>query len=252
MLQAGPGALHRPDSRCTLECSFRGRDGVRVLVVEDEEPLAELIRQGLKENGHAVDVARDGDEGEFLARTGVYDVVVLDIMLPRQSGFEVVRKMRSTGSTVPVLFLSARGGVADRVTGLDLGADDYLTKPFAFSELLARLRALRRRAGGAGPAELRCADLAVDLPRHRVTRAGAELDLTAKEFALLEFLLRHCGQVVTRSAIIENVWDMNFDSLSNVVEVLVNRLRKKVDEPFPQPLIHTVRGVGYVIRPPQA
>jgi len=225
---------------------------VRILVVEDEEHLAELIRRGLKENGYAVDVARDGDEGEFLARTGVYDVVLLDIMLPRQSGFEVVRKVRAAGSSVPVLFLSARDEVQDRVTGLDLGADDYLTKPFAFSELLARLRALQRRGGGAGVAELKCADLVVNVARHRVTRAGTEVDLTSKEFALLEFLVRHCGEVVTRSAIIENVWDMNFECFSNVVEVLVNRVRKKVDEPFGSPLIHTVRGVGYVIRPPGA
>ncbi len=225
---------------------------MRILVVEDEEHLAELIRKGLKENGHAVDVARDGDEGEFLARTGVYDVVVLDIMLPRQSGFEVVRKVRAAGSAVPVLFLSARDEVQDRVTGLDLGADDYLTKPFAFSELLARLRALQRRRGGAGAADLSCADLTVNVARHRVTRAGREIELTPKEFALLEFLVRHSGEVVTRSAIIENVWDMNFECFSNVVEVLVNRVRKKVDEPFESPLIHTVRGVGYVIRPPEA
>ncbi len=225
---------------------------MRILVVEDEEHLAELIRKGLKENGYAVDVARDGDEGEFLARTGVYDVVVLDIMLPRQSGFEVVRKVRAAGSTVPVLFLSARDEVQDRVTGLDLGADDYLTKPFAFSELLARLRALQRRRGGAGAGELSCADLEVNVARHRVTRAGQDIELTPKEFALLEFLVRHSGEVVTRSAIIENVWDMNFECFSNVVEVLVNRVRKKVDEPFEAPLIHTVRGVGYVIRPPEA
>ena len=225
---------------------------MRILVVEDEESLAEFMRKGLKENGHAVDVARDGDEGEYLALTAVYDVVVLDVLLPRQSGFEVVRRMRSAGADVPVLFLSALDGVEHRVKGLDLGADDYLTKPFAFSELLARLRALARRAGPVGQAELTCEDLVMNVSRHRVTRAERELELTAKEFSLLEFLLRHCGELVTRTAIIESVWDMNFDSISNVVEVLVNRLRKKVDEPFPEPLIHTVRGVGYVIRAPKA
>ncbi len=224
---------------------------MRVLIVEDEKRLAEFIRKGLQENGYAADVAADGEEGELLALTEAYDVIVLDIMLPRQSGLEVVRKIRANGLTVPVLLLSARDGLEDRVTGLDLGADDYLVKPFAFGELLARLRALLRRSSSMAPLELNCGDLIMDLRQHSVTRAGQRLDLTPKEFSLLELLLRHRGQVVTRTSIVESIWDMNFDSFSNVVEVLVNRLRKKVDEPFRTPLIHTERGVGYVVRSPE-
>ena len=224
---------------------------MRVLIVEDEKRLAEFIRKGLQENGYAADVAADGEEGEVLALTEAYDVVVLDIMLPRQSGLEVVRRIRAEGLTVPVLLLSARDGLEDRVTGLDLGADDYLVKPFAFGELLARLRALLRRSSSMASLELNCGDLIMDLPQHSVTRAGQRLDLTPKEFSLLELLLRHRGQVVTRTSIVESIWDMNFDSFSNVVEVLVNRLRKKVDEPFRTPLIHTERGVGYVVRSPE-
>lgn len=224
---------------------------VKVLIVEDEERLAEFVRKGLRENGCTVDVAHDGEQGEVLALTGAYDVIVLDIMLPGQSGFEVVRKIRAAGVAVPVLFLSARDKLDDRVAGLELGADDYLVKPFAFAELLARLRALERRSGAIAPAELTCADLVMNPADRRVTRASQPLDLTPKEFGLLELLLRHAGEVVTRTAIIEKVWDMNFYSFTNVVEVLVNRLRKKVDEPFPDRLIHTVRGVGYALRPPE-
>ena len=203
---------------------------VKVLIVEDEERLAEFVRKGLRENGCTVDVAHDGEQGETLALTGAYDVIVLDIMLPGQSGFEVVRKIRAADVAVPVLFLSARDKLDDRVAGLELGADDYLVKPFAFAELLARLRALGRRSGAIAPAELTCADLVMSPVDRRVTRAG---------------------EVVTRTAIIEKVWDMNFYSFTNVVEVLVNRLRKKVDEPFPDRPIHTVRGVGYALRPPE-
>jgi heavy metal response regulator len=221
---------------------------MRVLLVEDERHLAEFVRKGLKENGHAVDVACDGDEGELLAGTDAYDVLILDIMLPGQSGFEVVRKVRAAGISKPVLFLTARDDVADRVRGLDLGADDYLVKPFAFDELLARLRALERRSGSVAPTELRCHDLVVNLPQRKVTRAGKTIDLTPKEFSLLECLLRRCGEVVTRTSIIEKVWDIHFDAFTNAMDVLVNRLRKKVDEPFREQLIHTVRGVGYVLR----
>jgi heavy metal response regulator len=225
---------------------------VRVLVVEDEKPLAEFIRKGLKENGYAVDTAYDGDEGEVLASVEPYDAIVLDIMLPRQTGLEVLRKIRAAGVTTPVLLLSARDGLSDRVSGLDLGADDYLVKPFAFPELLARLRALQRRSGPMAPLELTCDDLVMDVVRRKVHRAGKEIDLTPKEFSLLEHLLRHEGEAVTRTSIIEHVWDMHFDSFSNVLDVLVNRLRNKIDGPFRRRLIHTVRGVGYAIHPPQA
>lgn len=221
---------------------------MRVLVVEDEKPLAAFLKKGLQENGHAVDVSHDGEEGEYLARTELYDAVILDVMLPKQSGFEVVRKLRADGVAVPVLFLSARDGVEDRVAGLDLGGDDYLTKPFAFEEVLARLRALDRRGDAPAPTELRCADLTLSPARRTVVRAGQQIDLTAREFNLLHHLMKHCGEVVTRTSIVETVWDMNFDSFSNVVDVLVHRLRSKVDEPFDAPLIHTVRGVGYVLR----
>jgi len=221
---------------------------MRVLVVEDERALAEFIRKGLKENGYAVDVANDGDEGELLAATETYDAIILDIMLPGQSGFEVIRKLRADGVSTPTLFLSARDGLDDRVTGLDLGADDYLVKPFAFPELLARLRALGRRSASMAPVELTCGDLTMDVVHRNVARAGKEIELTPKEFGLLEYLLRRQGETVTRTAIIEHVWDMHFDSFSNVLDVLVNRLRNKVDAPFGRPLIHTVRGVGYVLR----
>lgn len=221
---------------------------MRILVVEDEKPLAEFIRKGLKENGYAVDVAYDGDEGEALATLETYDAIVLDIMLPGQSGFEVLRRVRGAGVSTPVLFLSARDGVGDRVTGLDLGGDDYLVKPFAFPELLARLRALHRRPTSMSPLQLKCGDLTMDVVHRKVFRAEREIELTPKEFSLLEYLLQHQGEVVTRTAIIEHVWDMHFDSFSNVVGVLVNRLRNKIDVPFSRHLIQTVRGVGYVIR----
>ena len=221
---------------------------MRVLVVEDEKPLAEFIRKGLREEGYAVDVAHDGEDGEHLGTSETYDVVVLDVMLPHQSGFEVVRRMRAAGVMTPVLFLSARDGLDDRVRGLDLGADDYLVKPFAFAELLARLRALGRRSDSMTPTELTCDDLTMDVVRRKVTRAGRDIELTPKEFALLEFLLRHQGQPATRTAIIENIWDMHFDSFSNVLDVLVNRVRRKVDASSVRPLIHTIRGVGYVLR----
>ena len=224
---------------------------MRVLVVEDERSLARFICKGLKEHGYAVDVAHDGDQGEMLALTGLYDVIVLDIMLPGQSGFEVVRKIRAADVSVPVLFLSARDGLEDKVTGLDLGADDYLGKPFAFAELLARLRALQRRAESVAPLELRCFDLVVNLAQRKIARAGKKIELTPKEFSLLECLLRRCGEVVSRTSIIDKVWDVHFDLFHSAVDVLVSRLRKKVDEPFEERLIQTVRGVGYVIRPPE-
>ncbi len=220
---------------------------MRILVVEDEKRLASYLAKGLRENGYAVDVAHDGEEGAHLARSGIYDAIVLDILLPKQSGFEVIRAVRRDGVATPILCLTARGEPNDRITGLDLGADDYLAKPFNFAEVLARLRALLRRSPRMAPTVLQCADLALDPATRRVTRAGKEVDLTPREYALLEFLLRRAGTVVTRSALIEGIWDMNFDSLTNVLDVLVNRLRTKMDVPFPQRLIHTVRSVGYVL-----
>jgi len=220
---------------------------MRVLVVEDDQRLASHLRNGLRENGYAVDVASDGEEGAHLGSTGLYDVILLDIMLPRQSGFEVVRAIRRAGVGTPILCLTARDQPTDKITALDLGADDYLVKPFNFAELQARIRALLRRSPRMAPSQLACADLVLDPATRRVTRDGQEIELTPREYALLEFLLRRAGSVVTRSALIEGIWDMNFDSLSNVLEVLVNRLRAKVDYPFPQRLIHTVRSVGYVL-----
>ena len=222
---------------------------MRILVVEDDRQLAQFVAKGLRESGCAVDVAYDGVDGAHLGRTEAYDAIVLDIMLPKQSGFGVIRELRRAGVDVPILCLTARDSVEDRVMGLDLGADDYLVKPFHFAELLARLHALQRRSPKMAPAELRCQDLVLDPSTRMVSRAGTPISLTAKEFNLLECLMRRAGTVVTRTAIIENVWDMNFDSLANVVEVYINRLRAKVDRPFCGKLIHTVRGVGYVMKP---
>ena len=220
---------------------------MRILVVEDERRLASFLSNGLRESGYAVDTAYDGEEAVHLGRSGVYDVILLDILLPKQSGFEVIRQLRAAGSQTPILCLTARDQPSDKVTGLDLGADDYLAKPFDFAELLARVRALLRRSPQVAPATLRCADLELDPATRRVCRADEPIDLTPREYSLLEFLMRRAETIVTRAAIIEGVWDMNFDSLTNVLDVLVNRLRVKVDRPFGQPLIHTVRSVGYVL-----
>ena len=220
---------------------------MRILVVEDEKRLASFLASGLRENGYAVDVAGDGEEAAYLGKTGLYDVILLDVLLPKQSGLEVLRQLRRADVHTPVLCLTSRDQPADKVAALDLGADDYLAKPFNFAELLARIRALLRRSSTMAPTTLACGDLELDPATRKVTRAGEALDLTPREFALLEFLLRRAGSVVTRSAIIEGVWDMNFDSLTNVLDVLVNRLRAKVDRPFDRPLIHTVRTVGYVL-----
>jgi two-component system, OmpR family, copper resistance phosphate regulon response regulator CusR len=220
---------------------------MRILVVEDEAKTAAYVSKGLTEHAYVVDVATDGVEGLHLASSGHYDLVLLDVMLPGADGWSVLENLRRHRQT-PVLFLSARDAVADRVKGLELGADDYLVKPFAFSELLARIRTLLRR-GGAPQAETRVqvGDLDVDLVRRRVSRGGVRIDLTAKEFALLDYFLHHVGEVVSRTLIAEHVWDMNFDSDTNVVDVAVRRLRAKLDDPFPTKLIHTIRGVGYVL-----
>jgi two-component system copper resistance phosphate regulon response regulator CusR len=220
---------------------------MRLLVVEDERKTGEYIRQGLTEAGFVVDLVHSGIDGAHHAITHDLDLVILDVNLPGLDGWTVLRKVREAGRTMPVLFLTARDHVDDRVRGLELGADDYLVKPFAFAELLARVRTLMRRGKAQEPEVLRAADLELNLMRRRVTRAGQRIDLTPKEFGLLELLLRRRGEVLPRSLIASQVWDMNFDSDTNVVEVAIRRLRAKVDDGFDIKLIKTVRGMGYVI-----
>ncbi len=221
---------------------------MKLLIVEDEPKTAAYLKKGLEENGFVADVAGDGETGAYMARQGGYELVILDVMLPGQDGWSVLRELRQRRNQVPVLFLTARDGVPDRVRGLELGADDYLIKPFAFSELLARLRTILRR-GGVRPhtMALAVADLEIDVERHKATRRGKPLDLTPKEFLLLSLLARRVGDVLSRTLIAEQVWDINFDSGTNVVDVHVRRLRSKVDDPFDAKLIHTVRGIGYVL-----
>ncbi|MCE8015983.1 heavy metal response regulator transcription factor [Halomonas sp. MCCC 1A17488] len=220
---------------------------MKILIVEDEPKTGDYLAQGLREAGFVVDLARDGLDGLHLAQNEDYDLLLLDVMLPGLDGWSILQVVRRSGQDVPVLFLTARDDVDDRVRGLELGADDYLVKPFAFSELLARIRSLLRR-GKAREAEVfRAADLELDLLRRRVTRAGERIELTAKEFALLELLIRRQGEVLPRSLIASQVWDMNFDSDTNVIDVAVRRLRAKVDGPYPDKLIRTVRGMGYVL-----
>jgi two-component system copper resistance phosphate regulon response regulator CusR len=223
---------------------------MRLLVIEDESKLAAYLHKGLTENGYVVDIAANGIDGRHLALEGAYDLVLLDVMLPGVDGFGVLKAIRSHNNAAPVLMLTARDKVDDRVRGLQEGADDYLVKPFAFSELLARVGALLRRGNGNGnglTTQLRLADLEIDLASRKAYRAKQRLDLTAKEFTLLSLLLRRRGQVLSRTTLAEQVWDMNFDSDTNVVEVAVRRLRSKIDDPFPVKLLHTVRGMGYVL-----
>jgi two-component system copper resistance phosphate regulon response regulator CusR len=220
---------------------------VRILIVEDERKTATYLQKGLSESGFIVDLASDGDDGAHLALTQEYALVVLDVMLPGQDGWAVLAAIRKARKQTPVLFLTARDAVADRVKGLELGADDYLVKPFAFSELLARVRSILRRGPARQSETFRAADLELDFVRHRASRGGQRLDLAPKEFALLSLLARRQGEVLSRTLIAEQVWDMHFDSDTNVVDVAVRRLRRKVDDAFPQKLIHTVRGLGYVL-----
>ena len=223
---------------------------MRLLVIEDEVKLAQYLHKGLGENGHVVDVAHDGIEGRRLATGGDYDLVLLDVMLPGVDGFGVLQAIRAEKRGLPVLMLTARDRVEDRVRGLEQGADDYLVKPFAFSELLARVGALLRRGqqpGNAPATELHLADLRLDLLSRRAERGSERLDLTAKEFKLLALLLRRRGQILSRTTLAEQVWDMNFDSDTNIAEVAVRRLRAKLDDPYPLKLIHTVRSAGYVL-----
>jgi two-component system, OmpR family, copper resistance phosphate regulon response regulator CusR len=220
---------------------------LKILVIEDEPKAAEYLRQGLAESGYAVEVAHNGTDGLHAAATGDHDLVILDVMLPGIDGFAVLSALR-TSKQIPVLMLTARGKTDDKVRGFDLGADDYLVKPFQFPELLARVRALLKRGQPvASDPVLRVGDLEIDSIRHRATRAGQRIDLTAKEFALLTLLTQKAGEVLSRTQIASLVWDIHFDSDSNVVEVAMRRLRAKIDDPFPDKLIHTVRGVGYVL-----
>jgi len=225
---------------------------MRLLIVEDEPKVARFVERGLREEHFAVDVAVDGESGLDLALVHDYDLVVLDVMLPKKDGFEVLEALRAAKRPCKVLMLTARDSVKDRVRGLDGGADDYLVKPFAFAELLARVRALLRRAGGTEVTTLSFADLVMDVKARKVTRAGQPVALSAREFAVLEHLLRHQGEVISRTRLSEQVWDQHFDSMTNVIDVTLYHLREKVDRGFPAPLIHTVRGVGYVLKNPAA
>lgn len=221
---------------------------MKLLLVEDEAKTGEYVRQGLMESGFVVDYARTGLDGWHLALTGSYDLIVLDVMLPDMDGWSIVRALRDAKSSTPVLFLTARDSVEDRVKGLELGADDYLVKPFAFSELLARVRTLLRRGNTpVGQDQLQIADLTLDIPRRRARRRNTRINLTNKEFALLELLVRRQGEVLPRSLIASQVWDMNFDSDTNVVDVAIRRLRAKIDDDYEPKLIHTVRGMGYML-----
>ncbi len=221
---------------------------MRILVIEDEKKVSDFIRKGLEEQAYVVDTAADGAEGERLAGYNEYDVIILDVLLPRQDGWVTCRNIRSNGVQTPVLMLTSLGETEDKVKGLDLGADDYLTKPFAFDEFLARVRALIRRSGGSESSSFRLADLEMDLLERKVSRAGKDVQLTQKEFALLEYLLRNKKKVMTRTQISEHVWGMDFDSGSNVVDSYIKMLRKKIDKDFSPQLIHTIVGVGYVMR----
>jgi two-component system copper resistance phosphate regulon response regulator CusR len=223
---------------------------MRILLVEDDSRIARFVAQGLREQTYAVDVTADGEDALYKASINDYDAVILDVMIPGRNGFEVCRELRAGGSNIPVLMLTARDALEDRITGLDIGADDYLTKPFEVSELLARLRALLRRGHLVRPASITIADLTIDTRAHLVTRGGRQVELTAKEYALLEYLAREQGRVLGRAEIAEHVWDENFDPLSNLIDVNINRLRRKIDDGFSQPLIHTRRGEGYMLSSP--
>jgi heavy metal response regulator len=221
---------------------------MRILLVEDEKRMASFIERGLKEEQYVVDVAHDGKNGLFLAEVNPYDLIILDIMLPDTNGIAMCRELREKKIISPILMLTARDGVKDKVLGLDAGADDYLTKPFSFEEFLARVRALMRKLRPEKTTRLLVADLSLDQLSHRVTRAGREIELAGREYALLEFLMLHAHEVVTRTMIAEHVWNENFESLANVFDVYIYRLRNKIDKGFKNPLIHSIRGVGYILK----
>jgi two-component system OmpR family response regulator len=223
---------------------------MRILVIEDDKKIASFLVKGLKQNGYAVDHAPDGDAGLDFALQAPYDAAVVDVMLPKRDGLSVVQELRRQKFNLPVIFLSARSSVDDRIKGLQSGGDDYLVKPFALSELLARLQALIRRASQTvEPTTLTAGDLSLNLLTREVTRAGQKIELQTREYSLLEYLLRNAGKVVTKTTILEHVWDYSFDPQTNVVDVVICRLRNKVDKGFDQSLIHTIRGVGYVLKP---
>lgn len=224
---------------------------MRVLLVEDDPRIARFISQALREQSYAVDSAADGGDALYKASINDYDAVILDVMIPGRDGFEVCHELRSAGSNVPVIMLTARDALQDRIAGLDTGADDYLTKPFEVAELLARLRALLRRGHIIRPPAILIADLVIDTGAHRVARGGRLIELTAKEYALLEYLAREQGRVLSRAEIAEHVWDENFDPLSNLIDVNINRLRRKIDDDSTMPLIHTRRGEGYMLAVPE-
>jgi DNA-binding response OmpR family regulator len=221
---------------------------MRILVVEDERKVARFIQQALEEERHAVEIAYDGERGLTLAGSQEYDLLILDVMLPKKNGLDITREYRSQRRTTPILMLTAKTATEDKVAGLDCGADDYLTKPFAVAELLARVRSLLRRGGAEKPTVLKASDLELDTVSHKAKRAGHPIELTAKEYALLEYLLRNKGRVLSRSVIAEHIWDYHFDTGTNLIDVYINHLRNKIDSGFPAKLLHTVRGVGYVIR----
>lgn len=220
---------------------------MRILIIEDEKKTASFLNKGLSESGFVVETEENGEQGLLLALSKNYDLIILDVMLPGRDGWSILSTLRQAGNSTPVLFLTARDSVQNRVKGLELGADDYLIKPFAFSELLARVRLLLRRAPTRQNETLQIADLELDFPRQKATRNGNRLNLTAKEFALLTLLMRRSGELLSRTLIAEQVWDINFDSDTNVIDVAIRRLRGKVDDPFQKKLIHTIRGVGYVL-----
>ena len=221
---------------------------MRILIVEDEKKVAAFIKKGLEEETYAVDVAYDGEEGLYLGLENQYDMVILDLMLPSIDGMEVLSRLRENKVDTPILLLTAKDSVEDKVTGLNTGADDYLTKPFAFSELLARIRVLLRRGKAEAKTVLQIDGLTLDLVSHKVNRDGEEIELTGKEYSLLEYFMRNQGKVLTRTMIAEHVWDYNFDTFTNVIDVYVNHLRKKIDKNYPDKLLHTLRGVGYIMK----
>lgn len=221
---------------------------MRILVVEDEKKVASFIKRGLEEESFSVDMAYDGEEGLYMAESNPYDLILMDLMLPKMDGLSVIKELRNKGNKTPVLCLTAKDTVEDIISGLDSGSDDYLTKPFAFAELVARVRALLRRGTQDRGAEIRFADLRLDPVAHKVWRGNKEIELTAKEYALLEYFMRNPNQILTRTMIAEHVWDYTFDSFTNIIDVYVNYLRKKVDRDYDKKLIHTVRGIGYVMK----